>query len=203
MPAQRPNQALYAAAAERNRQPILEVIQPVLPQSGTVLEIASGTGQHVVHFAAALPGLDWQPSDPDPANRASILALIQAADLSNVAQPLDLDVLEPWPKLEIDALITSNLLHISPPRVLPALLSGAAALLKPGGIVHIYGPFLQHGRFTSEGNARFDASLRARNPQWGLRDIAEVEACAARFGFTDMRVADMPANNFSILLRKQ
>lgn len=173
-----------------------------LPDKGTVLELASGTGQHVVFFAAALPHLDWQPSDPDPVARASIAARIQAESIGNVAQPMNLDLLEQWPLLEVDAIITANLLHISPPEVLPALMSKAGALIPAGGLLHIYGPFKVNGAFTSESNAAFDASLRSRNPLWGIRDLDSVSAEAAKNGFGPPLVRDMPANNFSLSFRK-
>lgn len=191
----------YSAAAERNRQFILDVLAPALPDQGRVLEIASGTGQHVTFFAAALPHLYWQPSDPDPDARASISARIAAEGLANVAAPLDLDLLESWPEMEVDAVVTANLLHISEPEVLPALMRMAGELLRAGGLLHIYGPFKVGGRFTSPSNADFDTSLRARNPVWGLRDLETVIDAAQANGFSEPEVRDMPANNLSISFR--
>lgn len=193
----------HAPAADRNREPILAVLREHLPGRGRVLEVASGTGQHVVAFAAALPALSWQPSDPDPAQRASITARIRAAGLSNVAPPLDLDVGGPWPTLEADAVITANLLHVSPPETLPALCAGAAGVLAPGGILHVYGPFNRDGSFTSEGNARFDAALRTENPAWGIRDLEALVAAAAAEGLGLRTVVDMPANNLSVVFERQ
>ena len=193
----------YSAPAERNRQFILDVLVPALPASGRVLEIASGTGQHVTYFAAALPHLQWQPSDPDTAARTSIAARTQAEGLGNVAEPLDLDLLATWPPLEVDAIITANLLHISAPEVLPALMQKAGALLPAGGLLHVYGPFKVDGAFTSESNATFDASLRARDPSWGIRDLAAVTAAAEEAGLQSTDVRDMPANNLSLCFRRR
>lgn len=195
-------QLLISPPAERNKEPILEVLKRVLPPTGTVLEVASGTGQHIVHFAAALPDLQWIPSDPDPVHRESIAAHTVEAGLDNVAAPLDLDVLDDWGIEAVDAVIVANLLHIAPREVLPALCRGAAAVLVPGGILHVYGPFKRGGRHTSEGNARFDASLRAQDPRWGLWDLEDVLDAAARCGFEVEEVVEMPANNLSLVLRK-
>lgn len=197
-----PSPILFSAPAERNRQRILDVLRAELPDQGEVLEIASGTGQHVTYFAAALPALRWQPSDPDPDARASISARIAAEQLTNVAEPMNLDVLEHWPDIRIDALITANLLHISPPEVLPALMEKAGRLLSRGGILHIYGPFKVEGAFTSPSNAEFDASLRTRNADWGIRDLEAVIGEARTAGFTDPAIREMPANNFSLSFRR-
>jgi cyclopropane fatty-acyl-phospholipid synthase-like methyltransferase len=191
----------HSAPAERNRQFILDVLTPALPATGRILEIASGTGQHVTFFAAALPHLGWQPSDPDPDARASITARIQSEGLTNVSTPLNLDLLEEWPPLQVDAVITANLLHISEPEVLPALMAKAGGLLNSGALLHIYGPFKVAGAFTSESNAAFDASLKARNPHWGIRDMEAVTAEAIACGFSEPQVLDMPANNFSLSFR--
>lgn len=194
-----PSQIQFSAPAERNQPFILDVLTSALPDTGTVLELASGTGQHVAFFAAALPHLNWQPSDPDPAARASISARIEAADgLTNVAAPLDLDLLAPWPDLSADAIITANLLHISPPEVLPALMRKAAGLLGSQGLLHIYGPFKVDGAFTSDSNAEFDTSLRSRNALWGIRALESVVAAGIENGFKEPVVRDMPANNLSL-----
>lgn len=190
---------LHSPAAERNRGPILEVLERVLPGRGTVLEVASGTGQHVVHFAAALPDLLWQPSDPEPRNRASIEARIEAAGLANVLAPLNLDVTGPWPELRVAAVIVANLLHVSAPATTAALCAGAAGVLEPGGILLVYGPFNRDGRYTSEGNARFDAELRARHPDWGIRDVEDLIARAGEAGLAVAEIVDMPANNLAVV----
>lgn len=193
---------LHAPAAERNRTPILDVLRRVLPSRGLVLEVASGTGQHITHFAAALPALDWQPSDPDPRHRASIVARVAAAGLNNVRPPLDLDVLSSWPTLSVAAVIAANLLHVAPEPVLQALCEGAAAVCRPGSVLHVYGPFNRNGAFTSVGNARFDASLRQQNPALGIRDLETVIAAADSAGFKLREVVDMPANNLAVVLEK-
>ena len=193
----------HAPAAERNRDPILAVLRRHLPRRGRVLEVASGTGQHVVHFAAALPGLTWLTSDPDPGQRASIAARIAAARLDNVKPPLDLDVCGRWPLLEVDAVITANLLHVSPPQTLTALCVGAAGALVPGGVLQVYGPFNRDGVYTSEGNARFDVALRAENPAWGIRDLESLVAAAADCGFGLRAVVDMPANNLAVVFERR
>ena len=189
----------YSAPADRNRVPILQVLQRWLPESGSVLEIASGTGQHIEYFARACPQLHWYPSDPDPRQRASIEARIRESKLENVEDPMDLDVTGVWPTLTVDSLIVANMLHISAHATLPALCHGAADVIRPEGILHIYGPFKQSGEHTSESNAEFDRSLQARDAEWGIRELELVvdEACA--HGFTLKEVIDMPANNFSIV----
>lgn len=185
--------------AARNRDPILEVLRGVLPATGRVLEIASGTGQHVEYFARSLPHLHWLPSDPDPRCRASIAARITRAGLANVDPPADLDVLAAWPPLFVDAVIVANLLHVSPPETVAALCEGAAHCMPPGGVLHIYGPFKRSGAHTSPGNTAFDESLRARNPAWGIRDLERVVSVAAGCGFRNQDIVNMPANNFSLV----
>ncbi|UCE32102.1 MAG: DUF938 domain-containing protein [Burkholderiales bacterium] len=193
----------HTPAAERNRQPILEVLAAVLPESGLVLEVASGTGQHVEHFAAALPALQWQPSDPDPDARASIDARIRLAGLDNVRAAIALDVRRtPWPLEAADAIVCINMIHIAPWSAALALLDGAAAVLPPGGVLVLYGPYMRDGVHTAPSNARFDAYLRARDPQWGVRDLREVQAAAAAAGLALDRVLEMPANNLSVVFRK-
>ncbi len=171
-----------------------------LPATGRVLEIASGTGQHVVHFAEALPGVTWLPSDPDPRQRASIAARVAQAGLENVEPPLDLDVRAVWKVHEVNAVIVANLLHVSEPDTLPGLCEGAAGALCAGGLLEIYGPFKRGGGHTSPGNRAFDASLRAQNPAWGIRDLETVLTAAVAHDFVVRRIVDMPANNLSLLL---
>lgn len=193
---------LHAPAAERNRGPILEVLRRTLPARGRVLEIASGTGQHVVYFAEALPALEWIPSDPDPAQRASIAARAAAAGSKNVAAPLDLDVLGDWPDLAVDAVITANLLHVSAPEAMAGLCRGAAAALPPGGLLQVYGPFKRGGEHTSEGNRQFDLSLKRQNSAWGIRDVKDLLEEANATGLILAQVIEMPANNLSVVLRR-
>ena len=189
----------FSAAAQRNSGPILEVLSRVLPMTGRVLEIASGTGQHVSYFAAELSGLNWLPSEPKVAMHDSIRAHVHAAGLSNVDDPIVIDVLERWPELEVDAVIVANMLHISPVATLPALCKGAAAVCRRNGILHIYGPFKQAGQHTSMSNTEFDESLRERNEAWGIRDVEQVIEAAERCGFELMEQNEMPANNYSLV----
>jgi len=192
---------LSSAAAERNRQPILEVLQRVLPPRGEALEIASGSGQHVLHFAAAMPGWTWQPSDTDPAALASIAAWCRDAQLTNVRPPLALDVMAPtWPlDGAVDAIFCANLLHIAPWSCCAALMRGAARQLAPSGLLVTYGPYLVDGQATALSNLAFDAELRARNPQWGLRRLEDVAAQAQQAGLKLRETVAMPANNLTLV----
>lgn len=195
---------LSAPAADRNKQPILDVLARVLPPRGLVLEIASGTGQHVVHFAAALPGLEWQPSDPEAEARRSIAGWTAGAGLANVRAPLALDVHDaPWPVAHADALVCINMIHIAPWSATAALFAGAASVLPPGAPLVLYGPFRRGGRHTAPSNAAFDASLRARNPEWGVRDLEETGAVGAAHSFALDEVVAMPANNLTAVFRLQ
>ena len=193
----------YSAAAERNKGPILEVLRRVLPDKGLVLEIASGTGQHILHFAAALPGLRWQPTDADPEAQESISLSVATADLNNVNVALQLDVLKaPWPIREADVLLCINMIHISPWAATVALFDGARDMLSAGNVLFVYGPYRCNERHTAPSNEAFDASLRARNPEWGVRDLEAVTKAAATVGFVRENVIEMPANNFSVIFRK-
>lgn len=192
---------ITAPSAERNKEPILQVLRRVLPRSGLVLEIASGTGQHVAHFARALPALEWQPSDPDPGSRASVLAWTK--ELANVRAPLDVDVRRPWPLERADAIVCINMIHVAPWAAAEALLAGAGTVLEPGGVLFLYGPFRRFGQHTAPSNEAFDASLRAQDPEWGVRDLEAVEDLASAGGFSLEEVVAMPANNFSEVLRKR
>ena len=194
---------LISAPADRNKGPIVEVLQRVLPQTGLVLEVASGSGQHVVHFAQALPNLTWQPSDADPEARASIEAWLAEEQLQNVRQPLDLDVrAQPWPIRRCDALVCINMIHISPWSATEALFEGARWVLPNSGVIYLYGPYRLNGRHTAPSNAAFDAMLRRQNPEWGVRDLDEVTSSAQRHGFELRETAAMPANNLSVVFRK-
>lgn len=186
-------------AADRNREPILAVLQRLLPENARVLEIASGTGQHAAHFGAAMPGWHWQPTDGDTAALADIDAW--CAGLPNVAPAVALDVLSaPWPVAsQVDAVFCANMLHIAPWPTCAALMQGAASVLAPAGRLVTYGPYLQDGVATSPGNLAFDASLRQRDPEWGIRSVEDVSAQAGRVG---LRLADtvaMPANNLVLV----
>ena len=199
-----PDGRLVVASADRNRGPILKVLERVLPKTGLVLEIASGTGQHVVHFAQALKGLSWQPTDMDAACRRSISAWLATAELANVRQPLDLDVRAlPWRVPTLDAIVCLNLIHIAPWSVATALFAGAGLALRETGLLYLYGPYSVQGMHTAPSNAAFDSALRAENPEWGLRDLKEVESLAKDQGFDLAETIEMPANNFSVLLRRR
>lgn len=193
----------YAAAAERNKDALLAVLTESLPATGLVLEIASGTGRHVAHYAQNLPALTFQPSEPNTDQHASILAWVEEAGASNVHPPLTLDVIEgPWPDIAVDAVICANMIHIAPWTATPALMQGAAKVLRPGGPLVLYGPFIRADCETAPSNLAFDADLKMRNPSWGLRDLADVTAEAEAAGFTLERVVEMPANNLTVVFRK-
>jgi SAM-dependent methyltransferase len=198
-----PDGRWVAPAAERNQGPILEVLQRVLPPRGLVLEIGSGTGQHVVHFAKALSQLSWQPSDPDAENRQSIALWSRVEELGNVKPPLALDVrVRPWPIDAADAIVCINVVHVSPWAATLALFDGVREVLPREGVLFLYGPYRRGGRHTAPSNEKFDADLRAHNPEWGLRDIGELAEVADRAGFALAEIVDMPANNFSLVFRK-
>jgi len=194
---------LFAPAAERNKGPILAVLQRTLPDAGVVLEIASGTGQHVVHFAAALPNLTWQPSEADAAFHESIRAWTQAGRLTNVRPPVALDVSRPWPVTQADAVVCINMIHIAPWAAAQALVDGASGVLPPGGVLFLYGPYRRFGRHTAASNEAFDAQLRANDPEWGVRDLEAVVALAGAAGFGLKEIVEMPANNFGVVFRKR
>lgn len=192
-----------APAALRNRDPILDVLRAELPPRCLVLEIASGTGEHVIHFARHLPDLTFQPSDPDDDARQSIAGWIADSGLANIRPPLALDAAAtPWPLDRADAIVCINMIHISPWRSTEGLFAGAATLLDTGGPLCLYGPYRRRGVPTVASNEDFDGSLRSRNPEWGLRLLEDVAELAARHGFTLARVVEMPANNLSVVFRR-
>jgi SAM-dependent methyltransferase len=194
---------LTSAAALRNRGPILDVLRSILPREGRVLEIASGTGEHVVHFAADFPGLDFQPSDIAPDRRASIDA--HARGHANIRPAIALDTTTDWtsglPAGGFAALICVNMIHIAPWAACEGLIAGAARLLAPGGRLVLYGPYLRAGTPTAPGNLEFDADLRRRNPAWGLRDLDAVTQLAHRQNLGGPDIVEMPANNLCVLFR--
>lgn len=190
---------LVAPSAARNRDPILAALIPHLPKTGTVLEIASGTGEHVAHFAAALPHLTWQPTDPVPERRASVDAY--AAGLPNIRPAIDLGTTaDPWPIAHADAILCINMIHIAPWSAALGLLAGAARILPPGGLLALYGPYRQRGHPLQPGNADFDADLRARDPEWGLREVEAVAEAAT--GFAPPSIIPMPADNLLLVFRR-
>lgn len=199
-----PDGARASPAAGRNAAPIRDVLKRWLPETGRVLEIAAGTGQHAVAFAAAFPGLDWIPSDPDAEARASIAAWSRAADLPNLHPPLALDVRDEaaWPTEAVMAMLCINMVHISPWKATQAMLRGAERMVVSGGVLVLYGPFLEAGVPLASSNADFDASLKARNSAWGLRDRDVVTALAREHGFQFEEREAMPANNIMLLFRR-
>ena len=194
---------LYAPAVTRNRDPILEVLRAILPGEGLVLEIASGSGEHVVHFAAQLPELTFQPSDLGTEARASIGAWTAASGAKNILAPLALDATAtPWPIARADAILCINMIHISSWTATEGLFAGARALLPEGAPLFLYGPYRRNGAHTAPSNAAFDESLRAQNPEWGVRNLETVAACAAQAGFSAPQIFEMPANNLSVIFRR-
>jgi SAM-dependent methyltransferase len=194
----------FSPSTARNRDPILAVLRGVLPREGEVLEIAAGTGEHAVHFAKHLPHLRWQPSDPDPDARASITAWRASAALANLLPAVALDVTaEPWPVARADAIVCINMIHIAPWGATEALMAGAARTLPPAGVLFLYGPYRREGRHTAPSNEAFDADLRRRNPAWGVRDLGEVSAVAARNGLDFQQIVEMPANNLSVVFARR
>jgi len=193
----------FIDSAERNQGPILDVLRRVLSGPGVVLELASGTGQHVVHFAKALSGVAWQPSDPDPELRDSIALRVQEQQLANVNPPIDLDVTKlPWPLQTADAVVCINMIHVAPWSATLALFKGAKALLPAQRVLFLYGPYRRFGQHTSKSNEQFDSDLRAHDPAWGLRDLEAVSEVAASSGFGLAEIVEMPANNFSLIFKR-
>jgi SAM-dependent methyltransferase len=198
---------LYSPSAARNRDAIRAVALAHLPQPGRVLELASGSGEHAVHLAAALPTVRWWPGDPDPRARDSIRAWLTASGLANLEDPHATDVADrPWPTAvedaaPFDALVAINLVHIAPFEAAVGLFSGAGRLLRPGGKLLLYGPFARAGAHTADSNGEFDRSLRARDPRWGVRDLEyDLLPLAAAQDLELTHVIPMPANNFSVIL---
>jgi SAM-dependent methyltransferase len=209
----------HAPATERNREPILEVLLRVLPPNGTVLEVASGTGEHAVFFAPRLKPRKWLPSDPNPSSRISIAAWRKHFPFDNLYPPLDLDVRAPiWPvetgtlpdwlncadfnTSQLVAIVNINMIHISPWSACLGLMAGAGRLLPPGGILYLYGPFKQGSEHTSPNNMAFDEALRAQDPDWGVRDLNDVIAAASKQHLTMLETYQMPANNLSVVFQR-
>jgi len=196
-------QAPMFRAADRNKDAILGILREVLPATGTVLEIASGGGQHLAHFSAALPDLDWQPSEAAP----DLVTHLKTLSGPNLLSALQIDVCQAgWQNAVTvmpDAVISANMIHIAPWAACLGLLDGSAQLLPPGGLLYFYGPFRVGGKHTSDGNAVFDRDLREQNPDWGLRELERLGDAAARAGFDQDRIVDMPVNNLSAVFRRQ
>lgn len=199
---------LHAPATQRNRDPILDVLRDVLPPPGTVLELASGSGEHIIHFAECLPGLNWQPSDLDAEALASIAAWRQISKLPNLLPPIALDVTADVWDLPNDAgdlvgVLATNLIHIAPWDVCEGLIEGAASRITSEGVLYFYGPFKRNGRHTAASNQSFDEMLRRHDPEWGVRDLDSVVEHAGQFGLALDRIVEMPSNNLSVIFRRR
>jgi SAM-dependent methyltransferase len=199
-----PTGARTAPSTARNREPILAVLAAALPASGLVLEIAAGAGEHAVFNAAALPGLQWLPTDPDADALDSIRAWRDHAGLPNLLAPIRLDAGDPdgWPIKAADAIVNINMIHISPWSATEGLMRGAGRILSPGGTLFLYGPYLERDTPTAPSNLAFNESLMRRNPQWGIRHLDEVTALAARHGLALAARTSMPANNLALVFRR-
>jgi hypothetical protein len=195
---------LVSPSAERNKGPVADVLCRVLPDHGLVLEVSSGTGQHVVHFARAMPHLMWQPTERDADNLRSIASWRAAEALPNVLEPIRLDVVDqPWPISSAAAVICLNMIHIAPWAAAEALVRGAGATLEAGGVLFLYGPYRRGGQHTAPSNEAFDRQLRAQNLDWGVRDLEDVARFAEEHGFGAPEVFEMPANNLSVVFRRR
>jgi SAM-dependent methyltransferase len=187
----------------RNREPILAVLKRLLPARALVLEIASGSGEHAAFFAKALPSVSWLPSEIDPKALASIAAFRAEAGVPNLLAPVRLDVTAAsWPVKRINAVVCNNMTHISPWAASQGLVAGAARTLRAGGVLYLYGPYKIDGRHTAPSNSEFDAYLRQQNPEWGIRDLGDMRELGARHKLTLTETVPMPANNLSIILRR-
>jgi cyclopropane fatty-acyl-phospholipid synthase-like methyltransferase len=197
------DQRMFSPSVARNSAPILAVLKRLLPTHGVVLEIGCGTGEHAVCFAEAMPNLTWQPSDADSASRASTASWIKFTALNNVLAPLDIDVCSTLWGVEqmmlFDAIVSINMVHIAPWAASLGLFAGAGRLLCPGGLLVLYGPFMRDGAHNAPSNAAFDASLKARNPSWGVRDIADLERVGEATRLSLRETIEMPANNMLVV----
>lgn len=191
-------------ATERNREPILAVLKRVLPETGFLLEIGAGSGQHAAYFAPRFPGLTWQPTEPDPINRASVAAWVEDTNTPNLRPPLDLDVTKDvWSLETSDVIYSANMIHIAPWECCLGLMAGAGRILKENGLLVLYGPFMRGGEHTAPSNAQFDASLKSQNPAWGIRDLDHVTDVAQGCGLALVETVDMPANNLTVIFNRQ
>lgn len=198
-----PGEQRHAPATERNRDAIVAILREVLPDKGTILEIASGTGEHAVYFGMKFPDLAFQPSDPDPACCQSIVAWTKREAVTNVLPPKQLDAqAAQWEVPKPAAILCINMVHISPWESSIGLFKKAGGLLDPGAPLYLYGPYLRAEVETSPGNLAFERSLKSRDLRWGLRDVADMDALAMRSGFARERLTEMPANNISLVYRK-
>lgn len=210
MPDFKPNDGrLYAPATERNREAILAVLERILPNPGTVLEIASGTGEHASFFAPKLAPRRWWPSDISAPMLKSIAAWSEVTKARYLLPPIELDVrTEPWPveadeKRSIDAIVNINMIHISPWKACEAMMAGAGRVLPNDGVLYLYGPFKRNGKHTAPSNTTFDDWLKEQTPDWGVRDVEAVEGTAKVHQLFLQEVIEMPANNLSLVFHKQ
>jgi SAM-dependent methyltransferase len=205
MPAFPPPGARTSPSVARNRDPILAVLRPRLPSSGTVLEIAAGAGEHAAYFASALPGLQWRPTDPDPDALVSIAAWRDHAAAPNLLPPLTLDATDPdaWPDGPFHVVVNINMIHISPWTATEGLMRGAGRVLTVGGVLFLYGPYREADVPTAPSNLDFDASLKSRDPAWGLRRLDAVTALAADHDLDLAERIPMPANNLALVFRRR
>ena len=195
---------LHSAAAERNKPYILDVLTRILPETGLVLEVASGTGQHIVHFAHKLPNLIWQPSDADSEAQSAISSRIAEARLDNIKDTLNLDVHEAkWPIDNIEAILCINMIHITPWSATKSLMKNAGTQLPAEGLLYLYGPYMIGGEHTANSNANFDNTLRTRNPDWGVRELEAVVDAAERENLQLKKTIEMPANNLSVIFGRK
>ena len=200
----RPGDRLFSPSAERNSDAVAAALKHILPNEGVVLEVSSGTGQHIVRFAAEMPELTWQPSERDAGCLGSIVQWIAADAPPNIRQPIRLDVMDQlWPIASAAAVVCLNMIHIAPWPATEALMRGANAILRPGGVLALYGPFRRDGQHTAPSNAVFDEDLKSRDSDWGVRNLEDVAACAKANGFGEPQIVEMPANNLLVVLRKR
>jgi Protein of unknown function (DUF938) len=194
------DERLYAPATERNREVILSVLKSALPTKGKVLEIASGTGEHITFWAPHFPALTWQPSDPDPMHLASIEGWMEQLPSANILPPMQIDVTnDAWGIDAVEMILCINMIHIAPWEACLGLFRGARSVLSKGGLLYLYGPFKQQGKHTATSNEAFDFSLRAQAPSWGVRDLEKVIDVAQKHDLHLQQVIPMPANNLSVV----
>ncbi|MEM8935126.1 MAG: DUF938 domain-containing protein [Pseudomonadota bacterium] len=198
---------LFSPSVARNREPILSVVEQIIPRTGRFLEIASGTGEHIAHFAKTFPHIEWVASDTDERAQRSIDAWRRSSGLSNLSGPLVIDARKPQWDIEnappFDGIVCINMIHIAPFSAVEGLFAGAKRVLASKGVLFLYGPFSRSGAHTAPSNAQFDASLKSRDPQWGVRDLdLEIAPLAQSYGLDLETITTMPANNLSVVFRK-